>query len=127
MILVFHIKTGVYNYPINGNIIEEQSFSPLKIIYKDWMMTVIEKSLLAMVILRVLSGSIEVSAGLLMLKFNSLEKAFYINTMLALVGPTVLIVTTAIALFGLADKIPVARIICLFTGITLILISSHVK
>ncbi|AHN21838.1 DUF2619 domain-containing protein [Lysinibacillus sphaericus] len=91
------------------------------------MMTIIEKSVLAMVILRVLSGSIEVSAGLLMLKLNNLEKAFYINTMLALVGPTVLIVTTAIALFGLADKIPVARIICLFTGITLIIVSSHIK
>jgi len=75
------------------------------------MMTIIEKSVLAMVILRVLSGSIEVSAGLL----------------LALVGPTALIVTTAIALFGLADKIPVTRIICLFTGITLIIISSHIK
>ncbi|MBG9453787.1 hypothetical protein ABE61_06745 [Lysinibacillus sphaericus] len=91
------------------------------------MMTIIEKSVLAMVILRVLSGSIEVSAGLLMLKLNNLEKAFYINTMLALVGPTVLIVTTAIALFGLADKVPVTRIICLFTGITLIIVSSHVK
>ncbi|WP_340582420.1 DUF2619 domain-containing protein, partial [Staphylococcus aureus] len=44
------------------------------------MMTIIEKSVLAMVILRVLSGSIEVSAGLLMLKLNNLEKAFYINT-----------------------------------------------
>ena len=86
-------------------------------------MKVIEKSLLAMVILRVLSGSIEVSAGFLMLKFNSLEKAFYINTMLALVGPTVLIVTTAIALFGLADKIPVTRIICLFTELHLLLLA----
>ncbi|KOS63740.1 YqhV family protein [Lysinibacillus agricola] len=91
------------------------------------MMIVIDKSLLAMVILRVLSGSIEVSAGLLMLKLNSLEKAFYINTMLALVGPTVLIVTTAIALFGLADKISVPRMICLFTGITLIFVSVNVK
>lgn len=90
-------------------------------------MIVIDKSLLAMVILRVLSGSIEVSAGLLMLKLNSLEKAFYINTMLALVGPTVLIVTTAIALFGLADKISVPRMICLFTGITLIFVSVNVK
>ena len=94
---------------------------------KDWMMKVIEKSLLLIVILRLMSGSIEVTAALFMLKFNSLEKAFYINTMLALVGPTVLIVTTAIALFGLADKISVTRMICLFAGITLILISLNSK
>ncbi|HWI47628.1 MAG TPA: YqhV family protein [Rummeliibacillus sp.] len=91
------------------------------------MMKVIEKSLLLIVILRLMSGSIEVTAALFMLKFNSLEKAFYINTMLALVGPTVLIVTTAIALFGLADKISVTRMICLFAGITLILISLNSK
>jgi hypothetical protein len=86
-----------------------------------------DKSLLMMVILRIMSGSIEVTAALFMLKFNSLVKAFYINTMLALVGPTVLIVTTAIALFGLADKISIPRMVCLFAGITLILISVNAK
>ncbi|MGX9133329.1 YqhV family protein [Rummeliibacillus sp. JY-2-4R] len=86
-----------------------------------------DKSLLMMVILRIMSGSLEVTAALFMLKFNSLEKAFYINTMLALVGPTVLIVTTAIALFGLADKISIPRMICLFAGITLILVSLNTK
>ncbi len=86
-----------------------------------------DKSLLMMVILRIMSGSIEVTAALFMLKLNSLEKAFYINSMLALVGPTVLIVTTAIALFGLADKISIPRMVCLFAGITLILISVNAK
>ncbi len=86
-----------------------------------------DKSLLMMVILRIMSGSIEVTAALFMFKFNSLEKAFYINSMLALVGPTVLIVTTAIALFGLADKISIPRMVCLFAGITLILISVNAK
>ena len=56
-------------------------------------------------------------------EFNDLEKAFYINTLLALVGPVVLIVTTALALLGLAEKISLTRIICLFCGISLILFS----
>ncbi|GEL04510.1 hypothetical protein HNQ42_001614 [Rummeliibacillus stabekisii] len=66
-------------------------------------------------------------AALFMFRFNNLEKAFYINTMLALVGPTVLIITTAVAMFGLADKISMTRMICLFAGVTLILISMNAK
>ncbi|TQR21854.1 DUF2619 domain-containing protein [Psychrobacillus vulpis] len=76
-----------------------------------------------MIILRVFSGSIDITAAMLMLKFNDLEKAFQINTLLALVGPFVLIVTTGIALFGLAEKISLTRMICLFSGILLILFS----
>ncbi|WP_413788908.1 YqhV family protein [Psychrobacillus mangrovi] len=83
----------------------------------------IEKALFFIILLRLISGSIEVTAALFMLKFNDLEKAFYINTLLALVGPTVLIVTTAIGLSGLAEKISLTRIICLFAGIFLIIFS----
>lgn len=83
----------------------------------------IERALLMIIALRIFSGSVDITAALLMYKFNDLEKAFYINTLLALVGPCVLIVTTAIALFGLAEKISLTRMICLFAGITLILIS----
>ncbi|ALC85637.1 MULTISPECIES: YqhV family protein [Bacillaceae] len=83
----------------------------------------IEKALFFIILLRLISGSIEITAALFMLKFNDLEKAFYINTLLALVGPTVLIVTTAIGLSGLAEKISLTRIICLFAGIFLIIFS----
>lgn len=87
------------------------------------MRTVIERALLFIILLRLLSGSIEITAAALMFKFNDLEKAFYINTLLALVGPVILIVTTALALIGLADQISLTRIICLFCGIFLILFS----
>ncbi|WP_371811546.1 YqhV family protein [Sporosarcina sp. Te-1] len=83
----------------------------------------IERALLLMIVLRIFSGSVDITAAMLMYKFNDLEKAFYINTLLALVGPCVLIITTAFALIGLAEKISVTRMICLFAGITLILIS----
>ena len=76
-----------------------------------------------MIVLRLFGGSLEVTAALLMLKFNDLEKAFYINTLLALVGPCILILTTGIGLVGLADKIPLTKMICLFSGILLILFS----
>ncbi|WP_075618962.1 YqhV family protein [Paenisporosarcina indica] len=91
------------------------------------MVTFIEKALITIIILRFISGSIEVSAAALMFKFNDLEKAFFINTLLALVGPFVLIVTTGIGLVGLAEKISFTKMICLFCGITLILISLKLK
>jgi hypothetical protein len=82
-----------------------------------------ERALLFIIMLRVISGSIEITAAALMFKFNDLEKAFYINSLLALVGPFILIVTTGIALHGLTEKISLTRMICLFAGISLILFS----
>lgn len=90
-------------------------------------MEFIEKALILIIALRLISGSIEITAATLMFKFNDLEKAFYINTLLALVGPVILIVTTAIALLGLAEKVSMTRIICLFGGIFLILYSLNSK
>ncbi|WP_397469500.1 YqhV family protein [Psychrobacillus sp.] len=87
----------------------------------------IEKALLLIILLRMFSGSIDIVAAMFMFKYNDLEKAFYINTLLALVGPIVLIITTGIALFGLAEKISLLRIVCLFGGISLILFSLNSK
>ncbi|MGE7621952.1 YqhV family protein [Viridibacillus sp. NPDC096237] len=91
------------------------------------MVIFIERALLFIILLRLLSGSIEVTAALFMLKYNDLEKAFYINTLLALVGPTVLIVTTGIGLAGLAEKVSMLKMVCLFSGIFLILFSLNSK
>ena len=91
------------------------------------MVNVIEKALLFIIMLRFISGSIEVTAAALMLKFNDLEKAFYINSLLALVGPTVLIVTTGIGMAGLAEKMSFAKMVCMFAGILLILFSMRMK
>lgn len=79
------------------------------------------------VLLRIFSGSVDIIAAFIMYKLNDLEKAFYINTLLALVGPTVLIITTGLALLGLAEKISVTRMVCLFGGIILILYSLNAE
>ncbi|KGR77891.1 hypothetical protein CD29_13460 [Ureibacillus manganicus DSM 26584] len=80
-----------------------------------------------MVLLRIFSGSVDIAAAGLMYKFNDIEKALTINTMLALVGPTVMIITTGIGISGLGDRISLGKIILLFTGIALILISMRMK
>ncbi|XKI12154.1 DUF2619 domain-containing protein [Sporosarcina sp. ANT_H38] len=87
----------------------------------------VEKALLMIILLRIFSGSVDITAAMLMYKFNDLEKAFYINTLLALVGPIVLIITTGIALFGLSEKVSLTRMICLFAGILLIVYSLKSK
>lgn len=80
-----------------------------------------------MILLRLFSGSIEITAAGLMLKGNDLEKALTINSMLALVGPSILIITTAIGVAGLSEKISYLKMFLLFGGITLILISLKIK
>lgn len=85
------------------------------------MFQFIEKAVLGMVLLRIISGSIEITVALFMLKFNSVEKALILNSSLAFVGPIILILTTTIGLFGIAEKISFMKILWIFTGVAFIL------
>jgi len=85
------------------------------------MFTTFEKVVLGMALLRILSGSIEISAAFLMLKFNDIERALLVNSTLVLVGPIILILTTAIGLSGIAAQISYVKILVIFIGIALIL------
>ncbi|MBX6395405.1 MAG: YqhV family protein [Alicyclobacillaceae bacterium] len=80
-----------------------------------------EHAVMAMGTLRVISGCIEVTAGLLMLYFRSLERAMAINAGLSLVGPTVLILVTATGLSAMADDLSWGRILLILAGVTFIL------
>ena len=86
------------------------------------MFNIIEKVVLGMALLRILSGSIELFAAILMIKFNSIEKALMINTSLALVGPIILILTTTIGLLGIVGNISFAKILWIFLGVGFIFI-----
>ncbi|CAH0118590.1 YqhV family protein [Paenibacillus sp. MSJ-34] len=82
----------------------------------------IDKIVLSMASIRILSGSIEVLAALLMLRLNQPEKALAVNTALALVGPIVLITTTSIGVIGIADKLSWGKIGWIVCGVGCILI-----
>ncbi|WP_332645416.1 YqhV family protein [Lysinibacillus sp. 54212] len=84
-------------------------------------------ALLYIVLLRIISGSIDILAATVMYKLNDLEKAFTINSSLAIVGPIIFITTTGIGLAGLSDKVSYAKMICLFSGVVLIMISLRMK
>lgn len=85
------------------------------------MLQFLEKAIIGMALLRILSGSIEIIAAMLILKVNEVEKALVINSSLALIGPIILIATTTIGLFGIAEKVSFTRMLWIFCGVGLIL------
>ncbi|HBV96506.1 MAG: hypothetical protein JL50_17010 [Peptococcaceae bacterium BICA1-7] len=84
------------------------------------MLLVFEKIVLGMAALRFLSSTIEFTAALLMLRYNSVETAFKINATLAMVGPTVMITVTSLGLVGLAGKVPAQGLIFILLGVACI-------
>lgn len=85
-------------------------------------MSELDKAVFGMAVLRLLSGSMELIAAAVMLKWNQVEKALALNSVLALVGPLVLITTTAIGLIGLADSLPLKKLLLILSGVALILV-----
>ncbi|RUT36181.1 DUF2619 domain-containing protein [Paenibacillus zeisoli] len=84
----------------------------------------LDKFVASMATLRIISGTLEIIAAILMIKLGRIDKALAVNTALAFVGPTVLIVTTSLGLMGMADKLSWGKIgwvacgvVCLLIGI----------
>lgn len=82
----------------------------------------LNKIVLSMASLRILSGSIEIFAALLMLRLNQIDKALIVNSSLAFVGPLILISTTTIGLAGLSDKLSPSKLIWITAGVACLLI-----
>lgn len=82
----------------------------------------LNKIIISMATLRVISGSIEILAALLILKLNQVDKALMVNTGLAVVGPLVLLTTTTIGLVGVADKLSMGKFAWVIAGVTCIFI-----
>jgi hypothetical protein len=85
------------------------------------MFQLLEKTIIMMASLRIFSGSLEILAAFLIIKYNDVEKALVLNSSLALVGPLILIATTTIGLIGLADKVSFAKMLWVFAGVGCIL------
>lgn len=86
------------------------------------MIFIKDKIVSGMASLRIVSGIIEFTAALLMLKFNSVEVALQLNSVLAVVGPTVLVLVTALGLVGIAEQISFLNFIIICSGVGLILL-----
>jgi hypothetical protein len=82
----------------------------------------LNKIVLSMASLRLMSGSLEIIAALLMIRFNQIEKALLINSGLALAGPLVLLTTTTIGLVGIAEKLSYGKMLWVLVGVSCIFI-----
>ncbi|MBB3109168.1 hypothetical protein FHS18_001220 [Paenibacillus phyllosphaerae] len=82
----------------------------------------INKIVLSMATLRILSGSIEIIAALIMLRLNQIDKALVVNSSLAFVGPLILIATTTIGLVGMSDKLSMGKLAWIIAGITCLMV-----
>ncbi|GIP32260.1 YqhV family protein [Paenibacillus sp. J2TS4] len=82
----------------------------------------INKIIMSMASIRILSGSLEILAALLILRLNQVDKALLVNTGLAVVGPIVLLTTTTIGLIGIADKLSWGKFAWVIVGVTCIFI-----
>lgn len=82
----------------------------------------LNKIVASMASLRVISGCLEITAALIMLRLNQVDKALLVNTGLAVVGPLVLLSTTTLGLVGLADKLSFSKMLWVFAGVTFIFI-----
>ena len=80
----------------------------------------IDKVVYGMAGLRLLSGAIELTAAILMLKFGRVEAAFKINALLALIGPMILLTVTGLGLVGLVGRISPAGMLLVLSGVALI-------
>ncbi|MVP00167.1 YqhV family protein [Paenibacillus lutrae] len=82
----------------------------------------LNKIVLTMASLRLFSGTLEIAAALLMLRFNQIEKALLVNTGLALAGPLILLSTTTIGLVGIAEKLSFGKMLWVVAGVSCIFI-----
>ncbi|WP_019532733.1 YqhV family protein [Paenibacillus ginsengihumi] len=82
----------------------------------------LSKIVLGMASLRLMSGTIEIIAALIMLRLNQVDKALMVNSGLALVGPLVLLTTTTLGLVGIAEKLSFGRLLWVLAGVSCIFI-----
>ncbi len=85
------------------------------------LLSMFEWSVLSMGILRLIGGSLELTIAILMFYFNDPKKSLALNGMLAMVGPVILISTMAIGIAGVAQELPLSKLIFVAIGVSCIL------
>jgi putative exporter of polyketide antibiotics len=81
----------------------------------------LDKTIVGMALLRLLSGSIEIFVAYLFIKYNNVEKALIINSTLSIIGPIIFISTTTLCLVGVANSVSFEKIMWIMIGVGFIL------
>jgi len=78
-----------------------------------------------MVLVRLLSSAVELSAAVLMARYNRVDTALRINGILGLVGPLILLAVTTLGVAGLAGRLPVHKLLMILAGVLLIILGTR--
>ncbi len=78
-----------------------------------------------MALLRIIAGSLEITAALLMIRSGRVTIALQINGILGLVGPMILTAVSFLGLAGLAGRISIAKLGIVGIGVFLILLGTR--
>jgi Protein of unknown function (DUF2619) len=92
----------------------------LKQVFKrrQWtLLNMIEKVVLSMAAIRILSGTLEITAALFMLHYNTVERALVINSLLSMVGPVIFFSTMTIGIYGLSAKLSFTSLLWIMLGV----------
>ncbi|MDQ0161384.1 YqhV family protein [Bacillus alveayuensis] len=84
-------------------------------------MNKLDPAVFSMAGLRFLSSMIELIAAILILLTNNVKKAVAINSILAMIGPFIFIITMTIGVFQLADQLSYSKLVLIFIGVCFIL------
>lgn len=79
----------------------------------------------SMALFRILSATVELTAALLMLRYQRVETAFQINALLGLFGPTIMVIVSVLGLMGLAGRISYGKLALVAAGVMLILYAAR--
>ena len=66
------------------------------------------------------SGIVEVGAAFLILRYNRIDTAIRVNCILAVIGPTILLLGITLGVAGLADRVPFSKMFIIYLGAFLI-------
>ena len=88
-------------------------------------MTTELRAVLTMAMHRLIAGTIEISAGLLMLKFGRMQTALKINSILGLIGPIILTLVGTVGLIGLSSELSWSKLILTALGVLLIFLGAR--
>jgi heme/copper-type cytochrome/quinol oxidase subunit 1 len=92
---------------------------------KKFLFGQVDQAVLSMAVLRILSSAIELTAAICMLVVNDVRKAVVINSMLAIVGPTILILTMTIGIYQLSEQLSYAKLFLIGLGVLFILLGIY--
>jgi uncharacterized membrane protein len=84
-----------------------------------------DTKVIAMALIRMSFGILSLVGGFMMFRFNDLQQAVRINSVIGSIGPFVLLAVSAIGIAGLATQMDFRKIALLVAGITLILLGTR--